>query len=372
VTEQGIPEAAPPGYYLRQELEARGWTQAYLAEILGVGFKTINEIITGKRGITAKTAQGLESALGKPATYWMNLQSDYRLHHTGARNRDAVSRRARLYNRVPIKEMIRRGWIEPSEDIGELEQRVLRFLSISSLDAPPSFTAVARRSASLPTVTPELEAWLARARQISRAAPIGQFSRSGLDQALNQLRLLLQAPPEMRNIPRILADAGIRYVVVQPISRTKIDGACFWLDKSSPVIAMSLRFDRIDNIWYTLMHEVAHVVRGDVLSVDSEMDVPAYENRQEQEQLADAFAQEYLIPQSKLDNFIARVHPLYSVQHVRGFAATMHVHPGIVVGQLQHRGEMAWSNLKAMLVPVRSLLTQTALTDGWGASVPTL
>ncbi|MFX8692489.1 hypothetical protein ABTM44_18400, partial [Acinetobacter baumannii] len=71
-----------------------------------------------------------------------------------------------------------------------------------------------------------------------------------------------EAPEETRNVPRLLQEAGVRFVIVEGLPGSKIDGVCFWLDDKSPVIGMSLRFDRIDNFWFVLRHECAHVLHG--------------------------------------------------------------------------------------------------------------
>ena len=89
-------------------------------------------------------------------------------------------------------------------------------------------------------------------------------------------------------------------------------------------------------------------------------------DKSEMEKLADEFASAFTVKKSDLDNFIARIRPLYSKQRVQAFAARMKVHPGIIVGQLQHRGEIPYSHQREMLVKVRHLLTDSALTDGWG------
>ena len=73
-------EVFPPGEFLREELETRGWTQAGLAERMGRPLRSINEIVNGKKAITAETAIGLGDALGTSAEYWLNLESGYRLH----------------------------------------------------------------------------------------------------------------------------------------------------------------------------------------------------------------------------------------------------------------------------------------------------
>lgn len=361
----------PPGEFLREELEERGWTQADLAEILGRPPRLVNEIIQAKRSISPETAKGLAAAFETSAEYWMSLESSYQLWRVRDEGSDPVAKRAKLFRRAPIKEMQRRGWIEVTTDVDLLEQRVLRFLHLNSLDDPPQLAHAARRSTS--EITPTQEAWLARARQLAKAVSAGPFTPAQAREAVAQLKSLMHVPQEARHVPRILAEAGIRLVIVQPLPGSKIDGATFWID-GLPVIALSFRFDRIDNFWFVLLHELGHVVNGDgrddnAVFIDSDLGNVQEEGRPPSEKLADAFAQENLVPRKQLDSFVARVRPLYSAQRIAGFAEVVGVHPGLVVGQLQHRGELAWSSFKAFMVPVREFLIGSALTDGWGSTL---
>ena len=176
-------------------------------------------------------------------------------------------------------------------------------------------------------------------------------------------------PQEVRHVPRILSEAGVRFILVQALPNTRIDGVCFWLEHV-PVVALTLRFDRIDSFWFTLFHELRHVLSGED-SLDTDLDKTRQDDdRPDSEKLADQFAVENLIPQTKLANFIARVRPLCSTKRIEAFAQTMQVHPSIVVGQLQHRGEISWANLRSMLIPVREWIAESALTDGWGSALP--
>jgi HTH-type transcriptional regulator/antitoxin HigA len=84
------------------------------------------------------------------------------------------------------------------------------------------------------------------------------------------------------------------------------------------------------------------------------------------ERRANAWAADFVVKKSDLDNFIARIRPLYSKPKIKLFAARMNVHPGLVVGQLQHRGEIPYSHHRETLVKIRYLLTDATLTDGWG------
>jgi HTH-type transcriptional regulator/antitoxin HigA len=175
-------------------------------------------------------------------------------------------------------------------------------------------------------------------------------------------------------LPRTMAEYGIRFIVLEHLPGTKIDGAAFWLDDSSPVITVSARVDRLDNFWFTVMHEFAHIRNGDALSVDSDLlgdeasKAPVLiEN--EIERRANEQAAASLIPPREIESFISRVGPLYSKQRIIQFANRVKVHPGIIVGQLHHRGEIGFSANREMLVKVRDVITETALTDGWGRMI---
>jgi HTH-type transcriptional regulator/antitoxin HigA len=88
----------------------------------------------------------------------------------------------------------------------------------------------------------------------------------------------------------------------------------------------------------------------------------------EAERKADEFATELLVPKSELDDFIARIRPLYSRKRIIGFANRVGVHPGIVVGQLQHRKEIGFWHSRPLLPKVTEALAAAAMSDGWGYS----
>lgn len=367
-------EVFPPGEFLKDELEARGWSQTDLAEIMGRSVNVVNEIVAAKRGVTPETAQALADALGGSAQFWLNLESMYRLSLVG--KDDSVSRRAKLYAKAPIREMIRRHWIEESRDVEILEREVLELLEIPDLDSEPRLAYAARKSTSYDVpASPAQNAWLCRARKLAPAAPLrGSFSHKDLPNLVRDLSELTEAPENVRHVPRILGDYGIHFLMIEPLAGTKIDGAAFWFGES-PVIVVSLRYDRIDHFWHTVMHEIGHFWNRDngaFLDTEIVSDTGAGMGVQKPvpEQRADAFASNALVPKELMDDFVIRVRPLFSAVRVQNFARTIKVHAGIVVGQLQHRHEIDYKNLRRLLVPVRELVTSAALTDGWGSQLP--
>ena len=367
-----IAEVFPPGEFIREELEARGWSQLDLADIMGRPPRVVNELIAGKRSITPDTARELGEAFGTGAEYWMNLEAAYQLWKSKRPN-NTIARRARLYSKVPVKELIRRHWIEPSSDIEVLERRVCTFLDISNLDEDPVVWPHAARKTSYDEISPAQMAWLCRARQLAAMLPAEQFSDDRFEEALGRLHALLSNPDNVRKVPTVLAQAGIRFVVIEHLPQSKIDGACLWLDEHRPVIAISVRFDRIDWFWHTVLHEMKHIKNRDGLIANRPLDTDLVGDKAREsgekpdfEKEADAFAAAFLVERDALRKFMRRVRPLYSKLKIQEFAHELGVHPGVVVGQLQFAGEIQYYHNREMLVKIRDVITSTARTDGWG------
>jgi HTH-type transcriptional regulator / antitoxin HigA len=364
-------EVFPPGEFIRDELEARGWTQGDLAQIMGRPVQAVNEIVAGKKQITPETALGLATAFGDDdALYWMNLENMYRLAQVKPAD-DAVSRRAKLYSLFPVRELTKRKWVEPSDNLDVIEHRVCDFYSIKNLEEKPKQLAYAPKAVDDERSLPLQLAWLFRAYNLAQAASASSYSAAKLRAALFKLKQLLVAPEEIRQVPKILADAGVRFVIVEFLANSKIDGAAFWID-GSPVIAMSIRFDRVNNFWFVLRHEIEHVLNkdGQVLDVGLTESLQRKETVSAEEARANNAAAEFSVPKKELDSFIVRVRPLYSEQRILLFAKRLGVHPGLVVGQLQFRDEVPCTHFHKYLVKIREIIAQTALTDGWGTVPP--
>ncbi len=360
-----------PGEAIQAALADRGWTQEDLAIVLKRPRPTINEIILGKRAVTPEMAWILAEALGQDAQYWMHLEVKYRLSLvTPEKTVSGVQRRSRAFAIAPVKDMEKRGWISSTRDAYELERELCRFFEVDNLDDEPQISVATRRSTSCELLTPSQRAWCFRARRLAMSVHAEKFKPELLAHCKERLRELAAFPDQTRQVPTVLSGYGIRFVIIEPLPGSRMDGAAFWLAPDQPVIALSVRFDRIDAFWFTLGHEFAHIVNGHA-SIDSELvgeSALMSGAKPEIERIADEESSNMLVPSDKLESFILRVGPLYSRTRINQFAHRMKVHPGIIVGQLQHRGEVSWRAHRESLAPVRSIVTSTALTDGWGYS----
>jgi HTH-type transcriptional regulator/antitoxin HigA len=373
-TDANAPPPKHPGKFLSELMAAKGWTQDDLAAITGLSRQGINYIIAGKRSVTPQMAIALGAAFENDPAAWLQWNAQYELAVT-VTDRSTVERRARLFSLAPIRDMQRRGWISEADDTEGLEKSLGAFFG-GPLDRDVAFPIAAKKTAPLDALTPAERAWCFRARQLAAALPpTAPFAPRRLASAEKQLREAAAFPKEARKVHRILSEHGIRFVVVEPLPGVKMDGAAFWLDKQNPVIALSLRFDRVDAVWFTLMHEFKHIEYSHWFSFDSnliserdgKLTIPLSGDADEEQ--ANRGAASALIPSDELDSFIRRLAPLYSRDRIIQFAHRMRIHPGIIVGQLQYRGELGYSAHRELLAKVRTTLAETAFTDGWGQSI---
>jgi HTH-type transcriptional regulator/antitoxin HigA len=170
-------------------------------------------------------------------------------------------------------------------------------------------------------------------------------------------------------------ECGVRYIIVEKLPNSDIDGVCFWLDDYSPVIGMSTRRDKIDNFWFVLRHECEHVLRGhgrEEEKIDDNLEgekASIGETVEPDERIANAAAANFCVPTEKLDSFLARKRPFYYEKDVIAFARLLNRHPGLVVGQIQRRLDR-YDYLVRYLVKVRQFVLAGSYADGWGQVMP--
>jgi HTH-type transcriptional regulator / antitoxin HigA len=363
-----------PGRVLRRMLDEKRWTQDELASITGRSRQAINELVSGRTGVTPEMATVLAAAFGNSATEWMKIDTAYRLSQTHTDDVTEVQRRARLYEIAPVRDMQRRGWIRSTKDLAELEAELKRFFCTENLDPNIAFPVNTFRPEILGHLNPAERAWCYRARELAAAVPVDKrFDGKEIETLEKELRGLTAFPQHASRVSRILAKYGIRLVVIEPLPSGPIDGAAFWLNEHSPVIAMTVRYDRIDRFWFVLLHELAHIRNHDPSSVDRELFADesgrAILFQDENEERASEMAAALLIPPDELTSFVRRVGPLYSRTRIIQFAHRMKTHPGIIVGQLQHRRAIRFSSHQQLLAKVRASITASALTDGYSKSI---
>lgn len=328
--------AIPPGEFLAETLETLGLRQAELARRTGRPAQVINEIIRGTKEITPETALQLERVLGVPAHVWVRLEADYRFNKVRLEDRMRLKGELPLASRYPYPAMAALGWVASAQNAIERVQELLRFFGVTSLHQMPTIEATAFRKSRKVNSSPEaLAAWLRQGQRAAQGHSVARFSAPRLRAALPVLRSLTVKPPEEfePRLRRVLAEAGVAWVVVPHLPGTGAHGATRWISSDKALIQMSLRYAWDDVFWFSLFHELGHLLlHGRDLVFIEGLDDGEVE---ETERQADHFASDHLIPTPAYQAFLARS-DWATKTAVHAFAREVGVAPSIVVGRLHH------------------------------------
>lgn len=341
----------PPGRLIAETLAAKGVSQAELARRMQRPAPAINEIVHGRKEITAETAIQLERSLGVPAHVWLGLEAEYR--HTKARQDEdkRLARQAPLLRRFPYAAMARLGWVPRGRTGAEKVSHLLNFFAVSSLDGVAHVEAVAYRLSKTHRADPEaLAAWLRKGEIEALKIDTRPFESTQVRALLAELRTMT-ALPSRQLLPRLttaLARCGVAFVLLPHLPKTHAHGATKWLTPEKALVIATTRGRWADMFWFSVFHEVGHLLLHGRRATFVEWERG---KRNGQEAAADQFAAEHLIPRAHYDNF-RTLAPTSA--RIRAFAREIGIAPGIVVGRLQHDGaipDSAFNSLRDQLRP---------------------
>lgn len=329
--------AIPPGDYLLEVAQEQGISQAELARRMGRPAQALNEMIKGEKQITPETALQLEQVLGVPAHIWTGLEAEYQLVRARQQEAQTIEEESKLLDRFPYKEMAGLGWVEKTRDALRRVRELRRFFGVASLHNLGGVKAYAPafRQARKPKCCPEaVAAWLRGGEMEAKRIDTAKYDATRLRDALDGIRALSRSHPQVF-LPRlrdVLASCGVAFVLLPHLPKTYLNGATFWLAEKA-VVMMSIRGSWADIFWFSLFHEIGHVLLHDKRHVflEDHKEDPEWKK---QETEADTFAQETLIPPAPFRRFLE--HGDFSVDAISEFSNSIQIAPGIVVGRLQH------------------------------------
>jgi HTH-type transcriptional regulator/antitoxin HigA len=329
----------PPGYYLAEVLAELGMTQAGLARRIGRPTQAINEIVKGEKAITPATALQLERAIGVPAHIWTGLEGRYQLVQARTEERRQLQRELTYLERVPYKQLADLGCVLKTRDKENKIRELHGFYGVSSLANVPevgAFAASFRIAGTRLASDYALAAWIRCAELRAAKLPVGVFDKSELARSLAGIRPLSRKDsgefvPELKGL---LARCGVSLVLLPHFPKTYAHGATFWPRPDRAVLTMSIRGKWADVFWFSLFHEIGHLVlHRKVTFIDSDKVLPELAG---QEKEANEFAANALIAPQSFGEFIRKKD--FSGEAIRAFAREIDVSFGIVIGRLQHEG----------------------------------
>ena len=329
-------DRTPPGDTLAETLEALGMTQIDLADRVGLSRKTINQIIQGVAPITAETAIKLETALGTPAAFWLNLDANYQEFLARKKQQESFQAGISWLKRIPYKEMVEKHWLPAGHCDEEKVGLTLAYYGTATpelWEACWTKFAVSFRKSKL--ATDELgivSAWLRKGELDAQKIQTQPFDAEKFKSALKQIRALTKLQPSefQPKMQQLCAEAGVALVFTPELKKLRVHGATYWLTKDKALIQLSLFYKSDDHFWFTFFHEAKHVlqeIKNGVFMKDAKDDDAA-------EKEANDFACEFLVPKDKYAAFLRSGD--FRDHHVSSFARQLDIAPGIIVGRLQH------------------------------------
>lgn len=349
--------AHPPGTSLMELLNARGLSQADLAERAGRPKKTINEIVKGKAAITHETALQFERVLGMPASYWNSLEQQYRAALARQEETERLKGQVSWLNKFPLNEMIRRKLIKSLTDKVALLQEVLSYFGVASpqtweeLWSTGKEAAVFRRQPSKEENRGILAVWLRSGELSGNEVSCLPFDATVFKSVLTEIRALTcqQVTKETgEKITSSCAKAGVAVVFVPEFPKLGVFGATRWLSADKALIQLSLHYKRADQLWFSFFHEAGHVLLHGKKEIF--VDVPkGTVDRSEEE--ANKFASDFLIPPSAYNQFVERSD--FTKSSIVEFAHNLGIAPNIVVGRLQHDRRIGFNERHDLIVKLQ-------------------
>lgn len=347
--------AVPPGAVLDEHRDLAGLTQAELAQRLGFSPKHVNRLLAGQEPVTPDTALKLEAVFGLPARVWLGLEARYREHLARASEQQALAAELPWLDRLPHRALAKLGWIPGGLRGHELVRALRAFFCVGSLEYLPDVwgevQAAYRKAAAFQSHEWALLAWLAQGERQAERLHCAPFDAAALRAALPEIKGFSRLSGVEFVDPLIarLASVGVALVFVPTPDGARVCGATRWLSKDKVLVQLSLRYKTDDQLWFTLFHELGHVLlhgkREQFIDFERAGDVSAQACTQEQE--ANDFAARTLIAPADMTRFIAA--GVYSRASVQAFAQAQGVAAGIVVGQLQLRRAIPFNSALSKL-----------------------
>ncbi|MCY0924815.1 ImmA/IrrE family metallo-endopeptidase [Streptomyces sp. H27-H1] len=340
--------AVPPGETILEFLEESGMTQREFALRAGISPKHLNQLTKGIVSLSPEVAEKLESVTKIRARFWNRLEADYQSARRRLRETRDPAAFSNWLKSLPVQELIKRGHVpaEPSDKQSRWEQ-LLAFFSVSSLDAWTELyekpAAAFRQTQAYEVKIGAVASWLRLGEIAAFEVPCAPFNKSGLQSEIPRLRALtVMAPQDFEpELVKSCARNGVAVVFVKEVTGSRSCGATRWISPTKAVVQLSLRYKSDDQFWFTVFHELGHVLLHGKQEIRVE---PARKGASSdpQELEADAFARDILIPA----RYAQRLETLKSISSAESFAKEIGIAPGIVVGRLHHEGKWphSWGN----------------------------
>lgn len=340
-----------PGYFIKEQLEYRNWTQDELAEIMGVTLKHVNRILKDKQQITLETAKVLAEVFDTTPNYWLNLDANYRLwlDTKQSEKEKQAELKANIYERMPIRDMVVKNWIPSFSNVYELQNNLLDFWNVRKLDFEELdknvLPLLARKSENFNQYKASYTyTWYHKAMQVASDFTVPPFNKESLSALYDDLHQFTVLENGINLFLERLQQTGVIFFVLPHLQKTYLDGAAFYY-QNNPVVVYTARYKRIDNFWFTVAHEIAHILYH--LDENNTFFLDNFSEKEvnEVEKEANDFASEKL-KHSEIVSYLSPRLKYLSTSDIERCADLLEIHPAIITGKLAFDKTISFANQK--------------------------
>ena len=324
--------ATPPGATIKEQLIDRGLSQKEFALRMGMSEKHISKLINGDVQLTPEVAVRLEMVLGVPAKFWNKLEATYREKLIKANAENEMDSDKELVKKLPYREMSKNGWVPETREATEKVIYLRKYFEVVNLEIIKDMKLskiACRRLAEKEKCNLDLLAWAKKAKLEALDIETSLIDLKTLKEKLPEIRSMTAMNPAdfCPKLIEMLSGCGIALVFLPHIGGSFLHGATF-RDGNKIVVGLTVRGKDADKFWFSLFHELGHILLGHINQSDGTTD--------EDEEAADNFAKETLIPTVEFNAFTSLND--FSKTSICSFAQKQNILCGIVVGRLQKEG----------------------------------
>lgn len=337
-----------PGETISDILEERNLTQKELAQRAGVSEAFLSDVIHGKKDISKGLAKGLEYALGVPSSFWLNLQANYDAELISLQEETTIQKEERQILTIlhEVVDYLKKLALIPAE--ATQEQTILglrKVLQISSLTILQNLVpSGAFRMSEKAKVDPYvLGAWLCLCKVQSSAQKLvnGFDPHKAADLILRLKEVMCSRRGDLQQtLIRLFAEYGIDFSIVHNFRGAPVQGYIDYKEDGTYQMVVTIRGAYADIFWFSLFHELGHIVNGDITKPGRFIDTDDPKNAKREEE-ANRFARDALLNPNDYQAFIDR--RKYSLSFIQEFARSQNVPPYVVIGRLQREGKIPYS-----------------------------
>lgn len=338
-----------PGYYVNDLIEDLDMTQEEFAKRLNITPKNLSELINGKAPMSRNIAKNLSVMLGTSVEVWLDLQKKYDQKLIEIKIHQAFDIEKNYLQDIDYSYFENLGVVGKFKEKKDRINALLSYLSISSFSVftKPDFLIQFRKTVAIDEkLILNSNIWVQTAINQAKQVNTQSFAMKKLRSTLPELRnmTVLEFEDTLPVLRDKLSECGIALVLLPSLKNSGVFGATKWLNKNKVLVALSDRGKYLDGFWFSLFHELGHVMQKKMKKTLVEMDNMVVDDILEIE--ANEFAKNILIPISDFNEFKSK--QAFSETSVIKFSNSINVDSGIIVGRLQKEGYIEYSKFNSL------------------------